>query len=324
MGSVNAHTHVYGALAPVGMPEPEPAPGTFLQILERVWWRLDRALDERSLRASARLYVAEALAAGTTLLVDHHESPNFIHGSLDVVAEACDAFGMCAVVCYGATERNGGIDEARRGLAECRRFIEADRYPGVRGVVGLHAGFTVSDETIRDAGALCAELGVPLHIHVAEDDVDVDEARRRGYQGPIERLDALDCLPPASILAHGIRITPAQAAIAADRGCWFVQNPRSNERNHVGWPAAIRGKPVALGTDGYPADMNEEASALYAIGERHGEAPDELHARVRAGAQLAAALGVDVPEAAPTFDGDLEEIRAHAAEEATRLWTRLQ
>src|SRR5512143_3781295 len=132
-GFVNAHTHLYSGLAPLGMPKPQPPPANFLEILERVWWPLDRALDEATLRAAARYYVAEALLRRTTALVDHHESPNFIEGSLDVLADACQELGMRAVLCYGATERNGGRQEARRGLAECRRFIEANTRPLIRG-----------------------------------------------------------------------------------------------------------------------------------------------------------------------------------------------
>ena len=128
-GNVNAHTHIYSGLAPLGIPQPEPEPESFVQILERLWWLLDRALDEESLRASARLYVADALLAGTTVLIDHHESPDFIEGSLDVLADACDELGIRALLCYGATERNGGVDEAMRGLGECRRFIESNDRP---------------------------------------------------------------------------------------------------------------------------------------------------------------------------------------------------
>src|SRR5690606_9370766 len=111
---VNAHTHLYSGLAPLGMPSPtyETSPPPFVHILERVWWRLDRALDEASLRAGAELYVAEAVGHGCVALVDHHESPGFIEGSLDVIADACQRFGMRALLCYGATERNGGHDEA--------------------------------------------------------------------------------------------------------------------------------------------------------------------------------------------------------------------
>ena len=266
-GDVNAHTHLYSGLAPLGMPEPKKQPRNFLEILQRVWWRLDRALDEKSLRASARLYLAEAVSLGTTFLVDHHESPSFIDGSLDVLADAAEELGVRMLVCYGATERNGGRKEAKAGLAECRRFVKKNRRPLVRGMVGLHAPFTVSDDTIAEAGDLCRELGVPLHVHVAEDGVDVEDARERGYRDPVDRLIALDALPPGSILAHGVHLDDRAVKRAAERGCWLVQNPRSNRNNKVGWPYALwKSERVALGTDGFPPDMEAERQALLETG----------------------------------------------------------
>lgn len=262
-GYVNAHTHMYSGLAPLGLPAPEPAPENFVQILERVWWRLDRALDPQSLRASARLHVAEALLAGTTGLIDHHESPSFIEGSLDILADACEDLGMRAVLCYGATERNGGRAEAERGLEECRRFITSNRRPLVRGVIGLHASFTVSDETVRQAGELARSLNTVVHVHLAEDLVDCRDARERGYAGPLDRLLTLDALPTGSILAHGVHLGADEVRRCAERGLWLVQNPRSNRGNRVGYPRALAASDrVALGTDGYPSDMVAEVAAL--------------------------------------------------------------
>ncbi len=353
-GGVNAHTHIYSGLAPFGMPPAEPPPENFLEILQCVWWRLDRALDERSLRASARYYVAESLLAGTTTLIDHHESPNFIEGSLDVLADACEELGMRAVLCFGATERNGGREEARRGLAECARFITGNRRPLVRGVVGLHASFTVSDETVREAGDLCRELATPLHVHVAEDGCDLEDARERGYDGPLERLLALEALPAGSLLAHGVHLEAEQIRRAATAEHWFMQNPRSNHGNGVGYPRALgESSRVAMGTDGYPSRLGEEAAFLREEASRHGEAGEVVEARIGAGHQLAAEL-FDV-EFAPLADGgaadaivheagevrhvlvggrrvvedgrlttaDIEEIRTEAAAEAARLWERM-
>lgn len=344
-GRVNAHTHIYSGLAPLGMPPPRDPPRSFVEILERVWWRLDRALDERSLRAAARLYVAESLLAGTMTLIDHHESPSAIEGSLDVLADACEELGMRAVLAYGATERNGGRAEARRGLAECRRFILANRRPLVRGAVGLHASFTVADETIREAGELCRELGAVLHVHVAEDAADVADARARGYAGPLERLIELDALPPGSILAHGVHLTADQVRVAAERGAWLVQNPRSNEANGVGYPAALAASPrVALGTDGFPARMHEEAAALRRLAAAHGDDAACVERRVAAGMELAVErFGAMADAVALTGDvahevcvagrhivrdgvlltGDLAAIRADAAREAACLWARM-
>jgi cytosine/adenosine deaminase-related metal-dependent hydrolase len=323
-GFINAHTHIYSGLAPFGLPAPEPPPENFVQILERVWWRLDRALDERALHASARWYVADALAHGTVALVDHHESPNCIAGSLDILADACQELGMPALLCYGATERNEGREEARRGLAECRRFIERNTRPLVRGVVGLHASFTVSDETVREAGALCRDLGTVLHVHLAEDRADVEDAGRRGWPGPLERLLELDALPPGSILAHGVHLSAGQVGDAERQGCWLVQNPRSNRGNRVGYPGALRESArVALGTDGYGSDPAAERAALLDEARLHGDDLATVARREDAGhALLAERFGEELP-AARAGHVDIEALRADAEEEARRLWSRM-
>jgi len=325
-GYVNAHTHLYSGLAPFGMPAPAEPPADFMAILERVWWRLDRALDAPALRVSAQWYVAQARRFGTVGLIDHHESPGLIEGSLDILADACQAAGLPAVLCYGATERNGGRDEARRGLAECRRFFETNRRPLVRGVVGLHASFTVSDETVREAAALCRALGTVLHVHLAEDHADVADALRRGYEGPLERFDHLGALPAGSILAHGVHLSPAQVRRAAELGCWLVHNPRSNQGNRVGYAKSLGASDrVALGTDGYPSDLVAEQAALRLDALHHGDDPDSAAHRARQGhALLAERFGGQAPAPVMNTDTDFEAIRAAAAAEALRLWSRME
>ena len=300
-GNVCAHTHLYSGLAPYGMPSADPAPETFIQILERVWWRLDRALDADSLRASARDYVAHALLAGTTSLVDHHESPDLIEGSMGILADACEELGMRALLCFGATERNFGIDEAMRGLDECGRIPQTSR---LRGLVGLHASFTVSDDTIREAGNRARALGTVLHVHLAEARSDVEDARARGYEGPLERLIALDALIPGSILAHGVHLSPEQVKRVEELGCWLVQNPRSNEGNRVGYASSLRhSKHVALGTDGWNADMAEDEDALFRLAEAGGDS--HAAGRLAAGhALIGDRFGFGATPLAPGAPGD--------------------
>jgi cytosine/adenosine deaminase-related metal-dependent hydrolase len=291
VGDVNAHTHLYSGLAPLGIPAPEPEPETFVQILERLWWRLDLCLDEASLRAAARLYVADALLAGCTTLVDHHESPLLIEGSLDILADACEELGMRALLCFGATERNEGRDEAKRGLAECARLIKQNKRPLVRGAVALHASFTVSDETIREAGELCGELDTIMHLHVAEAASDVEDAIQRGYAGPLERLEQLGALPSGSILAHCVHLSAEQVQRARAAGCWIVQNPRSNKNNKVGYSRHLgQSDRVALGTDGFPARMNDELVALMEDATQHREALCDACRRPDRGRELAEQL----------------------------------
>jgi cytosine/adenosine deaminase-related metal-dependent hydrolase len=326
-GFVNAHTHLYSGLVPFGMPAPAQPPADFVAVLEQVWWKLDRALDAQALHMAARWYVAEALQLGTVGLIDHHESPNLIEGSLDILADVCQAAGLPAVLCYGATERNSGRDEARRGLGECRRFIQTNQRPLVRGVIGLHASFTVSDDTVRDAAALCRDLGTVLHVHLAEDGADVADARRRGWDGPLERLERLGALPPGSILAHGVKLSEAQVRRADALGCWLVHNPRSNLGNRVGYAAALRAsRHVALGTDGFASDPAAEQRALLAEASTHGDDPDAVALRPQAGhTLLAQRFGGQVPVAAPADNADLDlgALRPQAAAEARRLWARL-
>src|SRR6185312_5775941 len=159
-GFVCAHTHLYSALAR-GMPAPAETPRNFVEILERVWWRLDRA------RA------AEAAKAGCTTLVDHHASPgrggNAVDGSLDLVAAAVAEVGLRAVVCYEVTDRNGP-DEARAGVRENDRFLaRVRREPPrlVRAMVGAHAAFTLSDATAEALADVARRHRAGVHIHVA-------------------------------------------------------------------------------------------------------------------------------------------------------------
>jgi cytosine/adenosine deaminase-related metal-dependent hydrolase len=353
-GYVNAHTHLYSGLAPFGMPAPATPPPDFMAILEQVWWRLDRAIDEASLRASVRWYVAQALLAGTTTLIDHHESPAFIERSLDVIAETCDELGIRALLCYGATERNGGHEEAQRGLTECARFIASNRRPRVRGLVGLHASFTLSRESLREAGRIARALGVAVHVHVAEDHADVDHARRDGAAGPLERLLEERALPAGSILAHGVHLDEAAVRMAEGRGLWLVQNPRSNEGNRVGYPASLAASThVALGTDGYASDMREEFVSLQRLAAVHERAtplavlearlgagsllidrhfgPGELardeveyeapKAGARPSAKRVVIAGRTVVEDGRLLAADLAEIEHEARAQAARLWT---
>jgi len=243
-GLVCAHHHVYSALAR-GMPAPPRTPTTFREILEQVWWRLDTALDLDILEWSAKLAALEALESGTTAIVDHHESPNVIEGSLTVIADACAEVGVRVVCAYGVTDRHGP-EGAERGLEENRRFLTA----GGRGLVGIHAAFTCSDATLEAAAGLAADLGVGVHVHVCEGPEDADAP---GRLAPLTRPDWL--------LAHGVHL-PTDHTLAGT----ILHNPFSNLNNSVGYADPARfTNPVALGTDGIGADMIETFRLAYAL-----------------------------------------------------------
>jgi len=251
-GLVIAHTHLYSGLA-CGMPGPSGPTRSFREILERVWWRLDAALDAASLQAAAEAALLDALLSGVTTVIDHHESPSFIEGSLDVLFEAAQSVGVRVVSCYGATDRHGS-DGAKAGLAECGRALAA----GLPAMVGLHAGFTVSDATIEEAARLAHSRGAWLHVHCAEAPEDA---------GSFARLDRAGAVGPRTLLAHGVHLSREERSRAAEAGAWIVHNPRSNSQNAVGY-ANVKtfGPLVALGTDGMDGDILAEARAAHLAG----------------------------------------------------------
>jgi putative selenium metabolism protein SsnA len=258
-GLVNAHTHLYSALAR-GMPPPAPPPRTFIEVLERVWWRLDRALDEESVYLSALVGGIEAALSGTTLLVDHHSSPAFIEGSLGVIRRALEEVGLRSVLCYEVTDRNGP-DGREAGLRENRAFA-GQRTELTAGLIGGHASFTLSDEAMAGLGDALRATGRGLHIHVAEDRADLEDCRARHGLSLPERLDRHGLLPRA-LLAHCVHLSPEEVAGVHGHGAWIAHNPRSNMNNHVGHAPTSALRRAALGTDGMDEDVLAEARAAF-------------------------------------------------------------
>jgi cytosine/adenosine deaminase-related metal-dependent hydrolase len=334
-GLVCGHHHLYSSLAR-GMPAPPQTPCSFQEILEQIWWRLDAALDLEMIRWSAMLGALEALEQGTTAIVDHHESPNAIEGSLETITAACAEVGVRVVCAYGVTDRHGP-DGARRGLEENARFLRS----GGRGLVGVHAAFTCSDETLESAAGLAADLGVGVHVHVAEGPGDADAPRR------LAGLTAGDWL-----LAHGVHLADDHALAGT-----ILHNPRSNLNNGVGYADPRRfTNTVVLGTDGIGGNMIEEFRLAYVL----HRSVDVTASPERAWEWLAAGWSL-VPEARRdevlwsydpmdpwhvaftpgirplrvVVDGevvladggptrvDADEVRARAAEQAARLHSRL-
>ncbi len=285
-GNVCAHHHLYSALAR-GMRYALEPPQNFLQILQRIWWRLDRGLDAAGVAASAWVGGAEALLAGTTTIVDHHASPNAIEGSLDVIAGALDELGARAVLCYEVTDRDGP-ERAEAGLEESRRFLKGS-WPLARGMVGAHASFTLSDETLSACVDSAAEAGVGVHVHVAEDGVDQRDARARFGRRVVMRLAEAGALTDRALLAHCIHLDDAELEAVRSSGAAVVHNPRSNMNNGVGRAPVGSFQRLALGTDGIDGDMFAEGAAAYwrAREDDGGVGPDWVLARLAESARVA-------------------------------------
>lgn len=266
-GNICAHTHFYGAYAR-GMAIPGPAPKDFPQILERLWWALDKALDKDTVRASALVCLIDAIKHGTTSLIDHHASPNFIGGSLDVIADAVDLAGLRAVLCYEVTDRDG-MDKMQAGIDENLRFMEAaKKRPRLAGTFGLHASLTLNDDTLQAcADAIPSDAG--FHIHVAEHEADEEDSLKRSGKRVVQRLDDYGIWRRNTIAAHCVHIDEAERKILKDNGVWITHQPRSNMNNGVG-AADIDSLleddiKLCLGNDGFSNNMWAEWKTAYLL-----------------------------------------------------------
>jgi cytosine/adenosine deaminase-related metal-dependent hydrolase len=271
-GLVNAHTHLYSALAG-RLPWPAARPTGLPRILEEIWWRLDRALDARSIRISARLGLVEALRHGTTTVIDHHSSPLATPGSLDLIAREAAALGVKVGLAFEVSDRNGdlpfqlGVDENLRALGTYAT------HPSLRALCGLHASFTLSEASLERIADL-VPFETPFHLHCAEAEEDLAHARSLGYESVVDRLASLGILRPGTLLAHCVHLGPGDAELMAEIGAYVVHCPQSNAHNRVG-PADVMamlgaGVRVGLGTDGFASGMLTEARFARDLGAERG------------------------------------------------------
>jgi len=289
-GNVCAHHHLYSALAR-GMPYRLEPPDNFVQVLQRVWWRLDRALDEDAVWLSAWSGGADALLAGTTTIVDHHASPNAIAGSLDRIAEALGELGARSVLGYEVTDRDGP-ERATAGIEENLRFCKGG-FPLALGMVGAHASFTLSDETLAGCVEVARDADAGIHIHVAEDVADERDSISRFDQRVVERLAEAGALGPRSLLAHCVHVDEREIELIRQTGTWVAHNARSNMNNRVGRaPVGDLGERVALGTDGIDGDLFAESrTAFWRAREADPSVgPSWILKRMAASARLAAGV----------------------------------
>ena len=205
-GMINTHTHLYSTFARGMNLKTDDPPKNFIKILDKLWWRLDRTLNEEDIYYSAMYALLDCVRKGTTTIFDHHASGNLIDGSLDIIAEAILQTGIRANLSYEISDRDGH-EKALAGIKENKRFIkkiQRENYHFLGGLIGLHASFTLENETLSQAAALADELEIPFHIHVAEGMADVYESKTRGYKGVADRLNRFRILRPGTFAIHGV------------------------------------------------------------------------------------------------------------------------
>jgi len=268
-GLINAHNHIYSAFAR-GLSIKGYAPTNFLEILDGLWWTIDRHLLIEDTRWSAMATYLDCIKNGCTTVFDHHASYGGIHGSLFAIAEAAKELGVRTSLCYEVSDRDG-VEKMRDAVAENAEFIRYainDDTDMVKGMMGMHASFTLSDDTMN----LCRENtpdGIGFHIHVAEGMADVYDSLKKYGKRVISRLYDQGILGRNTITGHCIHVSGSEMDIIKQTDTMVVHNPESNMGNAVGIPPCMemmrRGILLGLGTDGYTQDMFESEKVANVI-----------------------------------------------------------
>jgi putative selenium metabolism protein SsnA len=265
-GFICTHHHFYSTMAR-GMAIPGEPASNFVEILERLWWKVDRSIDGEDITLSAQVPLIECIRNGTTTIIDHHASPSMRDGSLDLIEAAVREAGLRASLCYEVSDRNvkGG------GIAENERFIKkVGKGDGqIAAMLGMHASFTLSDATIESCVGIAKDAGVGCHIHVAEDAADREDSLKKYGVPTVNRLEKLGVSGEKSIFVHCVHIDESEMDIIAATKTIVVHNPESNMNNAVGVTKVLKmlekGILVGLGTDGMSSDMLSQMRCAYLL-----------------------------------------------------------
>jgi putative selenium metabolism protein SsnA len=279
-GLINCHHHLYSTFAR-GMAIPGEPAGNFVQILENLWWPLDKTLHQEDIYYSALIPLIECIRHGTTTIIDHHESQTYQVGSLDELAKASKEIGIRSCFCLGISDRYGkgkeGLEESERFLTKLRDSGSETRDNLISAMVGLHASFTVNDDTLGKAVELAKKYEVGIHTHCAEDKADEDDSVKKYGKRVVERFRDQEVLGPKSILVHGVHLDEKEMDIVKETKTNLAHNPESNMNNAVGWADVLemlkRGIMVGLGTDGMSSDMLAQMRCAYLIARNEKKDP---------------------------------------------------
>ncbi len=278
---INTHHHFFSAY--IRGLSPKGKITSFEEKLNKLWWPLDKALDEESLQIAALITIMESIESGTTTLFDHHSSPGCINNSLEIIAGAVKKAGINAVLCHEISDRNGK-EKFTEELEENLNFIDKyDDHPNIRGTLGLHANFTLSENSMKtisknfdpDAG---------IHIHCGESPADINFAKDLGYAGCIDRLNKYKLISDKSILAHGLFVSDTDMNILEKSPAIMVHNPESNANNNLGIFNLDNTKRinVGLGTDGLSSNLLQTLRSAFLLHRHNGSDENTLYEKLPA------------------------------------------
>lgn len=261
-GLINTHMHIYSSFAR-GMAVPGKPSQNFMEILENLWWRLDKKLTLEDTKYSAYATYIDCIKNGVTTVFDHNASPFAIEGSLFTIKDVAKNLGIRTNLCYEVSDRDGlkTIDQGIQENVNFIKFAKDDESDMVKGMFGLHAAFTLSDKTLEKCANEMANLDAGYHVHTAEGIEDVIINKEKYNKKVVQRLNDFNVLNDKTIAVHCIHIDSEEMELIKENKSFVVHNPESNMGNAVGCAPVVhllnKGITVGLGTDGYTSDMFE-------------------------------------------------------------------
>ena len=268
-----SHAHIYSIFAR-GLILPFN-PKNFQDILDQMWWKLDSKLTNELTYYSGISASYEFLLNGVTTVIDHHASGEII-GSLSSLSKAVSGVAnIRGIYCFETSDRYN-VDEC---LDENINFGIEHKSEKIRGLFGMHASMSISDATLEKITAKNKYL--PLHVHVAESDMDEEDSLKKYNTNIISRFDKYGIIKPDSLIVHGVHLSENEMDIIKNRKAYMVVNTTSNMNNAVGLPnvkAYIEhGIPVMVGNDGLNSNMASEYMNVFYTSHLKNAEPTKLN-----------------------------------------------
>lgn len=263
--NTNFHEHIYSRLAK-GLPN-IGVMNSFQKILHNLWWRVDKKLDLDMVKASARMAALESIRNGVTYIFDHHASNSAVKNSLTEISNVLSAYGLRGVLSFEISDRNGA-EVSRENMEENINLVENVTNSHFKGMLGLHASFTLSDDTLAEASELIEKYNLGIHIHLCEDETDNKISLEVAQNKPLRRLTEFNLLNEKSILVHGVHLSQEDLQLIPQYGSAITLNPDSNMNNAVGLPDYQRipqDIPILVGTDGMHANPVHSFKQLFLL-----------------------------------------------------------
>ncbi len=268
-GLINTHSHVPMVVFR-GLAEDVSLEKWFNEYM----WPLESNLQEEDVYWGMLLGLAEMIEAGVTCVADHYFY-------MDQAARAVEEAGTRAALGWAVFG-----DQGEAMLNRTAQFVE--RWQGAAGGrittwLAPHAPYTCDDDFLRASAQRARDLGVGIHIHVAETTEQTQASLEKRGITPIRVLEETGVLECPTILAHAVGATPADIQLLAEHPAGIAHAPKTYLKLAMGTAPVVAfreaGVPVGLATDGAVSNNTLdvwESMRLMAMTQKQAQASPEV------------------------------------------------